>query len=182
LCLTAILPLENFGITDGWVVLTALFIGFSSLIVVANIILIEKARLFNTKKEKLIYGAPTYLVYALYSSLAVLLGIILLIIPGFIALIFLSLAPVASLLSVDKSKGFLKQSIELVKKNTGLVSLYVVISMLVEIVSLLIDLIPDWRVRAGAGFLYAFVESYAMLILALVSVKIFYYLKNIIKR
>jgi hypothetical protein len=178
LCLTSILPLENLGFTDGWVVIIALFIGFSGLIIVANIVLTEKARLLGTKKEKLIYGAPTYLVYALYSSLAVLLGILLFIIPGFIALIFLSLAPVASLLSVDKSKGYLKQSIELVKKNTGLVSLYVVASLLVEIVSLLIDLIPDWRVRSGVGFLYAFVEAYAMLILALVSVKIFYHLRG----
>lgn len=179
LCLTAVLPLQNMGFTDGWSVIIALFIGFSSLIIVANIILTEKARLLGSKKEKLLYGAPTYLVYALYSSLAVLLGIVLLIIPGFVALIFLSLAPVASLLSVDKSRGFLKQSIELVKKNIGLVSIYVVLSLLVEIVSLLIDLIPDWRVRTGAGFLYAFIEAYAMLILALVSVKIFYYLRDL---
>jgi Uncharacterised protein family (UPF0259) len=184
LCLSSIVPWEVFGIAsdNGWVLLFGVVTGLSSLVVTTNVILIENARLHNTQKERLLYNAPTYLVYMLYSTLAVLAGIILLVIPGFLALIFLSLAPIAAVLSKDKETGYLKQSVNLTKKNATLVSFFVFSSLAVEVVSLLFDFIDSWQIRLVVGIIYSFVEAYSLLILTVISVRIYYHLEGLAKK
>lgn len=181
LCNLSFIPWEILGFESGSNVeiITGLFIGILAMVVSVHVILIEKSRLLGSPKEKLAYGAASYIVYTLYSSLIVLLGIVLLIIPGFLALIFFSLAPVVALLSRDQKEGYLKQSINLVKKNTGLVVCYLGASMGVEIVSILLDLIDNWKMRVTIGIFYSFFEAFATVILTIFSVRLFYYLNRL---
>ena len=179
-CLLSCIPWEAMGFESGsgWEISVGVVVGILTLIVVANIILIEKARLSNKAKEKILYGAPSYLVYTLSSSLVVLAGIILLIIPGFLALVYLSMAPVAALLSENKKDGFLKQSVALVKKNVGVVAVFVGVSLGIEVLSMGVDFISKWQVRLFVGVLYSLFEALSSVILTMVSVKIYYYLNS----
>ena len=130
---------------SGWEIAANVLIAILSIIVSVEIINIFKSTHFNRPKESLLYTFPTFFVYTLYYTLILGLGILCLVIPGILAFIFLGLAPLASIMSPQEPA--FKKSIALVKKKVGVVVLAGLITLALEFIPLVADLIPLIDVR-----------------------------------
>lgn len=155
-----------------------IFVGILSLIAVVNIVLIEKAKAKNLEKEALVYAAPTYLIYTLYSSLLILAGLFCFVVPGLIIGVLVAMVPLASVLIDNDSINYFKISYRMARKDAWLVICFGLASLIMEAPSFGLDLIPDWRIKLGAGFVYSFIDSAVLVIVTMTSVKVFYHLKK----
>jgi len=158
-----------------------IIVGILSLIVIVNVVLIEKAKHKMLEKEQLVYAAPTYLIYTLYSSLIILAGLFCYIVPGIIAAIFVGMVPLASILIDNDSVNYFKLSFRMARKAPVMIICFGLTSLFIELPSFAFDLIPDWRIKLGASVLYCFVDAAVLTILTITSVRLFYYIKAALK-
>lgn len=197
----------GFGEKSFTEIITSIVVGLASLVLVTNIILIEKSRIKVREKEKLIYAAPTYLIYTLYSSLIILLcfsfvmlfpasrpgvmtGVSLAVlfmlakffvvaIPAIIAAVCVAMVPLASVLIDNDSANYFKISFKMARTAPFLIFLFGASSLLIEVPAVAIDFfVQEWTTKFAIGFLYAFVDSFIIIALTKASVAIFYYLKK----
>lgn len=174
-------PWQMLGVGENslYEIIANLLGGVLSLVVVVEIILIEKnIHLFNGNKqtkENLLYSAPTYLISTLYTSLFILLGFIFFVIPGFFVAIYLSMVPLASLLT-DGNENLYKLSYKITKKKKGLVISFILASLFLEIPNLLFNLIPSWEMRWSANALYSIFNAFLLVLMASTSTRLFYFL------
>lgn len=178
--LVACYPFEGMGFEQNSFheIVLQIVVGIMSLIVIVNVILIEKAKAKNLEKEELMYAAPTYLIYTLYSTLLILGGLFCFIVPGIIIAILVGMVPLASVLIDNDSINYFKISYRMARKDAVLIICFGLATLLFELPSLGLDLIPDWRVKFGTNFAYSFIDSAVMVILTITSVRIFYHLKR----
>lgn len=162
-------------------IVSSIVVGILSLIVIVNVILIEKAKVKQTEKEELVYAAPTYLIYTLYSSLIIIAGLLCFVVPGIIAAILVGMVPLASVLIDNDSVNYFKISYRMARKDSLLVICFGLTTLLVELPSIGFDLVADWRFKLGAGVLYSFFDAALLLILTMTSVRVFYYLKEALR-
>lgn len=208
--LVSCIPWEGLGFSDKSFqeVLASISIGLASLILVTNVVLIEKSRIKNRERERLLYAAPTYLIYTLYSTLIILAflagaaflpayqkGIMqgatfamlanvvtfsFFAIPAILAGICVAMVPLASVLIDNDSVNYFKLSFKMARKAPILVFLFATSSLFVETPSLVIDLLgQEWVSRLIAGILYSFVDAMIIIVLTKASVAIFYHLKKL---
>jgi hypothetical protein len=154
-----------------------IIIGILSLIVIVNVILIEKSKTKMLEKEQLMYAAPTYLIYTLYSSLIILAGLFCFIVPGIIAAILVGMVPLASILIDNDSVNYFKLSYKMARKDTVMIICFGLASLFIELPSFAFDLIPDWRIKLGVSVVYAIVDAAIITILTITAVRVFYHLK-----
>ncbi len=175
----ACVPWEGLGYESNsfYEVMLQIIVGILSLIVIVNVVLIEKAKHKMVEKEQLAYAAPTYLIYTLYSSLIILAGLFCFIVPGIIAAIFVGMVPLASVLIDNDSVNYFKLSFRMARKDPLMIISFGLASLLIELPSFAFDLIPDWKIRLVSSVVYCFLEAALLTILTITSVRVFYYLK-----
>lgn len=176
-------PWEGLGYESNnfYEIVMQIIVGVLSLVVIVNVVLIEKSKHKMVEKEQLIYAAPTYLIYTLYSSLIILAGLFCFIVPGIIAAIIVAMVPLASVLIDNDSVNYFKLSYRMAHKNFLMIICFGLTSLMIEMPSFAFDLIPDWRIKLGVNVGYTFVEAAVLTILTITSVRVFYYLKAILK-
>lgn len=162
-------------------IMLQIIVGILSLIVIVNVVLIEKAKVKMIEKEELVYAAPTYLIYTLYSSLIILAGLFCFIVPGIIAAIFVGMVPLASILIDNDSVNYFKLSYRMARKDIFLIISFGVTSLLIELPGFAFDLIPDWRIKLGGSVVFCFIDAAVLSILTITSVRVFYHLKAALK-
>lgn len=177
--LLSCIPWEALGLEPNsfYEIMVQILAGILSLIVIVNVILIEKAKHKMLEKDQLVYAAPTYLIYTLYSSLIILAGLFCFIIPGIVAAVFVALVPLASILIDNDSVNYFKLSYRMARKGMLMIISFGLTSLLIELPSFAFDLIPDWKIKLGANFVYSFISAAALIILTIASVRVFYHLK-----
>lgn len=158
-------------------IMMQIIVGILSLIVIVNVVLIEKAKFKMQEKDQLLYAAPTYLIYTLYSSLIILAGLFCFIVPGIIAAVFVGMVPLTSILIGNDNINYFKLSYRMALRDPVLIVSFGVASLLTELPSFALDLIPDWRLLFGAGIGYTFINAALLTILTITSVRVFYHLK-----
>jgi hypothetical protein len=168
----------GFGENSAYEITTSIAAGILALVVIVNVILVEKAKIKYAVKEELLYAAPTYLVYTLYSTLLILIGLFCFIIPGIILGVLLFLAPIASVLSEEEGVGYLTKSYKMAMKDKWLVTTLGAVTLLIEVPTFLFDWIPNWHIQLGVNLLYSFVDAAVLSIVTLTSVKVFYHLNK----
>ena len=178
--LISCIPLDAFGYGEDsfYKIALTLIVGVLSLIVVVNVVMIEKSKVMFLPKEPLLYTAPTYLIYTLYVSLAILAGVFCFVIPGIIIAVLLGMAPLASVLIDNDSVNYFKISYRMARLDPVLIICFGFMSLLIELPSFAFDLIPDWGVKLGFNILYSFFDSAVLVVLTIASVRIFYHLKS----
>lgn len=209
--ITGCIPWTALGFPDKSIqeVVVSLIVGLLSLILVTNVILIEKSRVKNRERERLLYSAPTYLIYTLYSTLIIVAFLALAVflpayqqgimqreaisssminlatyflvaIPAIVAALFVAMVPLASVLIDNDRVNYFQLSFKMAKKSPLLVLLFGASSLLIETPALLIDLLGEqWMSRLAFGVGYSFVDSFIIIVLTKTSVSIFYHLKNL---
>ncbi len=159
------------------------YIIFSLLSTVFVFFVISQVVLIEKKKQggvgELAYFVPTYLLYNLYYSFLFLFGLLLLFIPGVFALIFFAMAPLIAVLDDEAEGNYFSKSRILVKKNVKLVAFAVIINLILECSTLLLIPIQDPLLKAVTTFLFSLPDAYLTLLMTLVMVKIYYFLKRL---
>lgn len=178
--LISIFPWEGMGYGQNSFneIVLQIIVGILSLIVVVNVVLIEKAKAKNLEKEELVYAAPTYLIYTLYSTLLILGGLFCFVVPGIIIGILVAMVPLASVLIDNDSINYFKISYRMARKDAVLIICFGLASLIMEAPNFGLDLIPDWRIKLGASFVYSFIDAAAVVVVTMTSVKVFYHLKR----
>lgn len=176
----ACFPWEGIGLSPNsfYEIILQVGVGILSLVIIVNVVLIEKSKYKRFPKEELLYAAPTYLIYTLYSSFIILAGLVCFIIPGIIAAVFLGMAPLTSILIDNSRVNYFKLSYQMARKDISLILCFGLASIFIELPSFAFDLIPDWRVRLGTSVTYCFIDAAILTILTITSVRVFYHLKE----
>lgn len=146
-------------------------------VVISQIVLIQKRK--HGGVGELSYFVPTFLLYNLYYSFLFFLGLLFVIAPGIYVLIFFSMVPFVAVLDDEESGSFFKKSRELVRKNIGLVAWASFLNLLLELSSLVFAPIQDPTTKAVFTFLFSIPDTFLTIVLTIVTVKIYYYLKKL---
>lgn len=202
----AAIPWEGLGVEENSVyeILINIAVGLISLVIVTNIILIEKSLIKQREKEKLIYAAPTYLIYTLYSSLIILASFVFLMffpkseqgmaldavffakvivvaIPALVAGVCVAMVPTASVLIDNDNANYFKISFKMAKKAPLLIFLVAASALFIELPSVAIEwFASDWIVKLIINLVYAFIDSVVIIVVTKTSVSVFYHLKKLI--
>jgi hypothetical protein len=162
--------LLGFSSRDNSSIWLTLVVGVLNFIVITQIVMWQKKT--KTSDDKLIYVLLTYLLYNLYYSFLFFLGFILLIVPGFYALIYFFMAPLIAILDDSNSGEYFKRSRVLVKKDVWLVALISFSTLLFEVLS--------YFNEATGSFapVLSTIDAYLSIVLTITSVEIYYYLKE----
>jgi hypothetical protein len=178
--LIASCPWEGMGFESNSVyeIILGLIVGILSLVVVVNVILIEKAKFKGSTKEELLYATPTYLIYTLYTSLIMLAGFLCLIVPGIVLGVFFGMVPLASILIDNDDVNYFKLSYRMARADPWPIICFGLASLLIELPTFAFDLIPDWHLKLLFNIIFSFLDSALMIIVTLASVRVFYYLKQ----
>jgi hypothetical protein len=191
------IPFKFFGVhLAGLDEVTEIIGSFISLIFIVNIIMIEKARFYKRDKEKLLYSAPTFLIYTFYSTLLMAAGPIIVLgitkflalpyflqmalagIPGVVVGLLVSFVPYASVLIDNDSVNYFKISFRMTTGNWGLAFLVFFSALALEILPLIFELIQNPLLKSVSLFLFAFVNAYFYVIFSISFVKIFFAIKK----
>lgn len=159
-------PFEGIGFEQNSFheIVLQIIVGIASLVVIVNVILIEKAKAKNLEKDDLMYAAPTYLIYTLYSTLLIVGGLFCFVVPGIIIAVLVGMVPLASVLIDNDSINYFKISYRMARKDAVLVICIGLATLILELPGFGLDLIPDWRVKLGTNFIYSFLDSAGMVI------------------
>lgn len=197
--LLAMIPWKAFESLPGSApeTIVSIIVGILSLIVVVNIILIEKSRIKHREKEQLLYSVPTYLIYTLYSIITMLIGPVLVLfslgavhgmpksvmigsaaVVGIFVAIYVGMVSLASVLIDNDSVNYFKLSYRMGRLSPFLIFCFGFVTVLLEVPPFIFELASDWRYVLGINFLYAFFDSFASIVLIITSVRIFYHLKH----
>lgn len=155
----------------------AIVIVILSLMVIVNVVLIEKGKLRGVEKESLMYATPTYLIYTLYTTIIILFGLFLLVIPGIIAAVLFAMVPLAAVLIDNDDINYFKLSMKMSRSNPWIIIWFGVASVLVEAPNFAFDFIANWNIKLLLKVIYTFVDSALLVALTITSVRIFYHLK-----
>lgn len=170
-----------------------------SLIVGVNIVLIEKSQFKKKAKETVFYQFPTFLIYTLYSGLIALIaaaivfgiysavvapgpGILLYLgygiagVVAFVMGVFFSMSPLNAILIDSDHINYLKESFKMGKSHFGLLFLYTVCTFITELPEFGIYLIDNLFLRLAVGVGYALVDTWFVILVLKLGVKIFYQL------
>ncbi|MBC7714100.1 MAG: hypothetical protein H7177_12225 [Rhizobacter sp.] len=159
-------------------IIANIFVGLFSLVIVVSVIMIEKSRINLKEKEKLFYAAPTYLIYTLYYSIVLMIGLACFIVPGIIVAVGFGMVPVAAVLIDSDNVNYFKVSWRMAKKDAVMMTIFTLASILAELVGVALDLIPDWRVKLGVNLMYSFIDALVLIVITKASVKVFYHLQS----
>lgn len=151
-----------------------------NLVVIVNIVMIEKGKIKDRPKEGLLYTIPTYLIYTLYCMIIISIGLFLYIIPGLLAYMVLLMVPLASVLIDNDSINYFSVSFKMLKKEPVIIFCLSAATIFSELIFFAFDLIPDWRVAMGVEISYGVVDAFIITILTITSVKCFYYIKKLL--
>lgn len=191
------IPFRYFGVhLAGLDEVTEIIGSFISLFFIVNIIMIEKARFYKREKEKLIYSAPTFLIYTFYSTLLMAAGPIIVLgvtkflslpqylqmtlagIPGVIVGLLVAFVPYASVLIDNDSVNYFKISFRMTTGNWGLAFLVFFSALALEVLPLVFELIENPLIKSACLFLFAFLNAYLYVIFSIGFVKIFFAIKK----
>lgn len=187
------IPWRVLGLGEGSLpeILIALIVAILSLVVMVNVILIEKSLILNRPRERLLYAAPTFLIYTIYASLIIVAGpfivfaftqsIIVAIIPAFFCGLAVAMVPVASVCIDNDNVNYFKLSWRMFLKKTTLVACVAIVSILTELVVFLLDFISSWQLKLMSSIVYSFIDAFLIVVLTIVMIKVFYQLKIAIK-
>ncbi len=195
--LISAIPFRYFGVhLAGLDEVTEIVGSFISLIFIVNIIMLEKARFYKREKEKLIYSAPTFLIYTFYSTLLMAVGPIIILavtklfslpqylqmilagIPGLIVGLLVAFVPYASVLIDNDSVNYFKISFRMTTGNWGLTFLVFISALALEAFPLLFELLPNPLVKALGMGVFAFLNAYLYVLFSIGFVKIFFAIKK----
>ena len=151
-----------------------------SLVVIVNIVMIEKGKTKDRPKEGLLYTIPTYLIYTLYCMIIISMGLFLYIVPGILAYLVLLMVPLSSVLIDNDSVNYFKVSFQMFKKEPLLIFILALATIMSEGIFFLFDLIPDWQVAMAIEVLYGFIDAVLITLVTMTSVKIFYHIKKLL--
>ena len=169
---------------------------FISLIFIVNIIMIEKARFYKREKEKLIYSAPTFLIYTFYSTLLMAAGPILVLgltkllsmphflqmflaaIPGIAVGLLVVFIPYASVLIDSDSVNYFKISFRMTSEKLGLAILVFFSALILEIFPLMFEFMQNPLAKSATLFLFSILNAYLYVIFSIAFVKIFFTIKK----
>ncbi len=179
-------PWESMGFESNSLpeIINSIIIALASLVVVVNIVLIDKKITLGGPKEKLLYAAPTYLIYTFYSSILFFVPLVLFFgltnsyvlafIPGIFIGVCLAMVPVSSICINNDGVNYFKHSLKLVRRTPLLIFSFFSFSILLELAPLSFNLIVNSSIRLGVSVIWSIIETFLIVILAKVSVKIFF--------
>lgn len=124
----------------------------------------------NSIKGDFWYLFVPFLLYTIYYSIIMLLGLFLLFIPG----IIFYYAPIIATFGSSKISPF-KQSIRMVKKNWKMAIFLSVTSFSLELLPLSFKLIPNISIRIFIDGIFSVMDCALYLILTLMTVKMYYF-------
>jgi len=180
------IPWQNLGFGENSLpeIVTSIVLALLSLVFVVDIILIEKKSFTGRSKEKLLYSAPTYLIYTFYSSLIFFIPTLLIfaisnswlmaIIPAIFFGLCVVMVPVCSVCIDNDDINYFKSSFKLVKKRPVLIFLFFIFTILLEVTPFSFDLFSFSYLKLSLSLLYSLIETFLLISLTKVSVKIFY--------
>lgn len=151
-----------------------------SLVVIVNIVMIEKSKIKERSKEGLLYTIPTYLIYTLYCMIIISMGLFLYIVPGILAYLVLLMVPLSSVLIDNDSVNYFKVSFKMFRKEPLLIFILGLTTIISEGVFFLFDLIPDWQTAMTVEILYGVVDAVLITVVTMTSVKTFFYIKKLL--
>lgn len=151
-----------------------------SLVVIVNIVMIEKSKVKERAKEGLLYTIPTYFIYTLYCMIIISMGLFLYLVPGILAYLVLLMVPLSSVLIDNDSVNYFKVSFQMFKKEPLLIFLLGIATIISEGVFFLFDMIPDWQLAMVLEILYGFLDAVLVTLVTMTSVKIFYHIKKLL--
>lgn len=161
-------------------ILSNIIAAILNLVVIVNIVMIEKSKIKDRPKEGLLYTIPTYLIYTLYCMIIISIGLFLYIIPGLIAYMILLMVPLASVLIDNDSINYFSVSFKMMKKEPLIIFCLSAATIFSELIFFLFDLIPDWRIAMGVEITYGLFDAFLVTVLTITSVKCFYYIKKLL--
>jgi len=167
----------NYLENSGPEILSQVVIFLLSIIVSVDVINTQKTLLTEMPEEKLLFTAPAFLIYSLYFTICVLLGLVLFILPGVLALVFLTLAPFVAVLLNEESP--MKASIRLTKKNPLLVAGMAIILLAIELFPALFNFLPRWEVKFFLELLFIFPMALLSLIFIQTMVRVTLFLEKL---
>ncbi len=183
------IPWQAMGFEDNSLpeIVNSIVIAITSLVLVVNVILIEKKNILGRPKEKLLYSAPTYLIYTFYSSLLFLIPSFIIFsltnswyvvfVPAVLIGVCLVMVPVCSVCIDNDDVNYFKFSLGIVRRKPFLLLLFFVFTTLLEIIPFAFDLISFSYLKLGMTLIYSVLETMLIIILTKISVKIFYRVK-----
>lgn len=163
-----------------------------NMYLIVNVLMIEKSKFLNQEKEHAFYNYPSFVIYTLYSGLIVIVipfiiigldrglgfnSIISMFVAGvfaFLMSVIVSMCPVASVLIDNDYENYFKVSLRIARKYFGVLVLYTILTLLSEVPDILFTFIEDATLKSFSGLLYAVWDSYVLILVAKVGVKIFY--------
>lgn len=150
---------------------------FMTFIVLSQVVLIQKKKRGGTGELK--YFVPTFLLYNLYYTFLFFAGLVLLLVPGFYVLFYFFLVPFIAVLDDSESGSYFKRSRQLVSKNLPLIIWTSVTNLLIDLSALIITTMKDSGSKVFVKLILSIPDAFLTLVLTLVSVKVFYFLKDL---
>lgn len=147
-------------------IIFSLLIFFSMLVVTVMFIRTQK---LDSKNGDFWYLFIPFLLYTIYYSIIMLLGFILIFIPG----ILFYYVPIIATMGTKGATPF-KSSIKMVKKNWRMAAFLSISSFLLELLPLSFKLIPNLSIRIFVDGIFSIVDCGLYLVLTLMTVKMFY--------
>jgi hypothetical protein len=174
--------LNLFGLeSEGWInIILSIFVTLGTFIVLSQVVLKEKIKKIPeaSHNHELGYFVSTFFLFNLYYSFLFFIGLIFLVIPGLWVLIYFFLVPFIAVLDDSLDSGYFKKSIELVKKNVGLVSIVSIFILVLEFSSLLLSPIQNSSVKLISSLFFSIPDSFLTVVLTIVSVRVYYFLSE----
>jgi hypothetical protein len=164
---------------EGWGnILLSVFITLATFIVLSQVVLKEKIKKNpeTVQSHELKYFVFTFFLFNLYYSFLFFIGLLFLVVPGILVLIYFFLVPFVAVLDDKIESGYFKKSFELVKKNVSLVSLVSILVLVLELVSLVLTPIQNPHVKFFFSLIFSLPEAFLTVVLTMVSVRVYYFL------
>ena len=164
---------------EGWAnILLSILITLGTFIVLSQVVLKEKIKKFpiTAQSHELKYFVSTFFLFNLYYSFLFFFGLVFLIVPGLWVLIYFFMVPFVAVLDDNIEAGYFKRSVELVKKNVGLVSIVSLLILALELASLLLAPIQNPLMKLIFSLIFSLPDAFLTVVLTMVSVKVYYFL------
>jgi hypothetical protein len=171
-----------FGVgSEGWLnIFISILITFGTFVVLSQVVLKEKIKKQPeaATTHELKYFVSTFFLFNLYYSFLFFVGLLFLIIPGLLVLIYFFMVPFIAVLDDNLESGYFKRSIQLAKKNVGLVSIVSIFILILELSSLALTPIQNPLIKLVSSLVFSIPDSFLTVILTIVSVKVYYFLSE----